>query len=439
MPDRLIYASNLSKCYHIYNSPQDRFKQLFVGKRKKYYHEFLALQDISFEIKKGETLGIIGRNGSGKSTLLQLICGILKPTSGNISVRGRVGALLELGAGFNPEFTGRENIYINGIFLKLSAKEIDAKLSAIEAFAEIGEFIDQPVKMYSSGMFVRLAFAVQSCIEPDILIIDEALGVGDIFFQQKCAKRIQELREHGTTLIFVSHDMSIMRDLCQRVIYLRQGKAVFIGDTTTGILHYLNEKSGTNLINPQEKTEADLSTTYSSSKKNFLSSFKATALWSREDNDELASSVGCILGVSVFNLKNKPILSLKMGERIKFRILYQSYTKKRLDVNIAIKNRYDQIIHSSGSYHVESSPPILKKGESIICELTMDFIVEAGNYTFSVMLGFCSLPNRGVVVDQTPWLGPLTVCWDYENEKAPWLGMFGIPFSLTFIHPSEME
>jgi lipopolysaccharide transport system ATP-binding protein len=229
-----IRVQNLSKCYEIYDAPHDRLKQFvaprlyrLLGKEpKKYFHEFWALKDISFEIKKGETFGIIGRNGSGKSTLLQLICGTLTPTNGTVESNGRIAALLELGSGFNPEFTGRENIYMNATVLGLSQKEIDDRFDQVVDFADIGEFIDQPVKTYSSGMSVRLAFAVAAQISPEILIVDEALAVGDAAFQRKCIAYMETFSNNGGVLLFVSHSLEQVRGLCQRVIYLNHGRKI---------------------------------------------------------------------------------------------------------------------------------------------------------------------------------------------------------------------
>ncbi len=224
-----IRAENLSKCYQIYDAPKDRLLQMLVRGRKRFYREFWALDDVSLSIARGETVGIIGRNGSGKSTLLQLICGTLMPTRGSVQAHGRIAALLELGSGFNPEFTGRENVYVNAAVLGLSRSEIDARFDDIIAFANIGDFIDQPTKIYSSGMLVRLAFAVSVCVEPEILIVDEALSVGDASFQFKCLNRLEELSAKGTTLLFVSHDMSMVKRFCHRVIYLRAGRIVASG------------------------------------------------------------------------------------------------------------------------------------------------------------------------------------------------------------------
>ncbi|MFL1479117.1 ABC transporter ATP-binding protein [Pseudomonas grimontii] len=222
--DIAVQTAHLSKSYHIYDTPRDRLWQLLSRGKKHFYREFWALRDVSLELRKGETVGIIGRNGSGKSTLLQLICGTLGATSGTLQSQGRVAALLELGSGFNHDFTGRENVYMNGAVLGLSHAEIDARFAQITDFANIGDFIDQPTKTYSSGMLVRLAFAVAVCVEPDILIVDEALAVGDASFQFKCLNRLEALTQQGTTLLFVSHDMGMVKRFCNRVIYLREGQ-----------------------------------------------------------------------------------------------------------------------------------------------------------------------------------------------------------------------
>ena len=225
MSEIAISLKNVSKCFRRYPRPVDRLKEMLLPNRSRG-HEFWALQDISLEVAQGETLGIIGQNGSGKSTLLQLIAGTLTPTTGQVKVHGRVSALLELGSGFNPEFTGRQNVFFNGRVLGLSQQEIEKKFDEIAAFADIGDFIDQPVKTYSSGMLVRLAFSVAVSADPDVLIIDEALAVGDIYFQQKCFERIRGLRDSGVTLFFVSHDSTAVYKLCDRAILMEHGQAV---------------------------------------------------------------------------------------------------------------------------------------------------------------------------------------------------------------------
>ncbi len=220
----VISARNLAKSYRLFGHPGDRVKQFLSLGLRQYHRAFTALKDVSFDIQRGETIGIIGRNGSGKSTLLQLVCGILKPSAGSIEVDGRVSALLELGAGFNPEFTGRENAYFQGAIMGLSKAEMAARFDAIAAFADIGEFIDQPVRTYSSGMFVRLAFAVASHVDPDILVVDEALAVGDAAFQQKCFDRIYDMQSRGMTMLVVSHNPYQVERLCTRVAVMDRGR-----------------------------------------------------------------------------------------------------------------------------------------------------------------------------------------------------------------------
>ena len=245
--DLAIRVQNLSKCYQIYDKPHHRLKQSlyprlqrFIGSSpKQYFREFWALKDVSFEVKKGETVGIIGRNGSGKSTLLQIICGTLAPTGGNVETKGRIAALLELGSGFNPEFTGRENVYMNAAVLGLSKEEVNERFDSIAAFADIGQFIEQPVKTYSSGMYVRLAFAVAVNVEPDILIVDEALAVGDMLFQTKCMIRLKEMMDNGATVLFVSHDISTVKSLCQQSIYLQRGHIVCLGKASEVVDAYV--------------------------------------------------------------------------------------------------------------------------------------------------------------------------------------------------------
>lgn len=228
--EAIIEIRSMGKVYPIYEKPHHRLLQMLApGPSKRWYKEFQALRDIDFNVHRGETVGIVGCNGSGKSTLLQVICGTLAPTTGAVHVRGRVAALLELGAGFNPEFTGRENVYLNGSVLGLTRKEIDARFDDITAFADIGDFIEQPVKCYSSGMYVRLAFAVAINVTPDILVIDEALSVGDEAFQRKCFARINAIRDAGATILFVSHSASTVVELCDRAILMDRGEVIAAG------------------------------------------------------------------------------------------------------------------------------------------------------------------------------------------------------------------
>ena len=236
---KAIHIRGVSKSYPIYDRPSDRLKELLRWNRRSYHRDFWALRDVSLEIPKGMTYGLIGENGSGKSTLLQLIAGILQPTAGIVDVGGRVSALLELGSGFNPEFTGRENVFLSGAILGLSNQEMARLYPAIESFAEIGDFIQQPVKTYSSGMMVRLAFAVAISVEPDILLVDEALAVGDIYFRQRCMRKIHELHRRGVTIVFVSHSMVDVKSLAQEVAWLEGGKLVEAGEPDRVVSKYL--------------------------------------------------------------------------------------------------------------------------------------------------------------------------------------------------------
>ena len=266
MSDIAIKVDHISKIYKLYNNPMDRLRESLGLTRKKKYTEYYALKDVNVEVKRGETVGIIGTNGAGKSTILKIITGVLTPTSGNVEINGRISALLELGAGFNMEYTGLENVYLNGTMIGFTREEIDAKLDDILEFADIGDFIHQPVKTYSSGMFVRLAFAVAINIDPEILIVDEALSVGDVFFQAKCYHKFEEFKKMGKTILFVTHDMGSIQKYCDRAILLSHGKKVSEGnpkkmiDLYKKILvnQYNSDENMTEVIDNHESTNHEV-------------------------------------------------------------------------------------------------------------------------------------------------------------------------------------
>lgn len=239
-----IKVQGLTKIYHLYDNPQDRLKEALNPFKKSYHHDYYAMDNVSLEIKKGETVGIIGKNGAGKSTLLKMITGVLTPTSGSIETKGKISSLLELGAGFNPEMTGLENIYLNGTLMGFTREEMEPKIDAILNFADIGEFIHQPVKMYSSGMFARLAFSVSINVEPDILIVDEALSVGDMAFQMKCFKKFQDFQEEGKTILFVTHALDTVIRYCTRGIVIDAGNKVFEGTSKASVDAFKKVLSG---------------------------------------------------------------------------------------------------------------------------------------------------------------------------------------------------
>lgn len=251
----VISVEHVTKTYKLYRKPFHRIFETFYPGNKRFHTPFKALDDISFSVERGEFIGIIGKNGSGKSTLLQLICGIFPPSQGKIGVDGRISALLELGAGFNPEFTGRQNVYLNATILGFSREEIDEKFDEIAAFADIGDFIDRPIKMYSSGMVVRLAFAVQANVEPEVLIVDEALSVGDSYFQAKCTKLMGKLIEKGVTILFVTHDITSVPLLCNRAIYLEEGRIKTIGPALDVVDSYLRDLRDDQYRNALEEQE----------------------------------------------------------------------------------------------------------------------------------------------------------------------------------------
>lgn len=232
-------VQNVSKLFRLYDRPSDRLKELLRFRREPYHKDFWALRNVSFSVEAGEILGIVGPNGSGKSTLLQIATGILQPTSGRVSVEGRIAALLELGAGFNPEFTGRENVFLNGEIMGLSRRETESVFPEIEAFAEIGEFIDRPVKEYSSGMYVRLAFATAIHVQPDVLIVDEALAVGDAIFANRCLQKLEELKNRKVTILFVSHDLGLVKRLCHRAILMLKGEIFCEGTPSEVVNRYV--------------------------------------------------------------------------------------------------------------------------------------------------------------------------------------------------------
>ncbi|TEB16175.1 Teichoic acids export ATP-binding protein TagH [Pelotomaculum sp. FP] len=345
-----IVVDNISKSYQIYDNSKDRLKQMILRGYKKYYREFWALQNISFEVNKGETVGIIGRNGSGKSTLLQIIAGILTPTTGSISVHGRVAALLELGSGFDPEYTGRENVFINGNILGISHREMEERFEEIQAFADIGDFIDQPVKTYSSGMIVRLAFAVQACVDPEILIIDEALAVGDILFQKRCFSRMKTLAEKGTTLLFVTHDIELVRTLTSRAILLEGGQIVKEGPSAEVVLEYRRrmhkEESAYYqrlLGTPTTVQENNVAVEMSGSDKVCLNNL---------ENEDLAfgDKDAVILDIKVADAAGETCSIFYPGDEVKIRIKCKTIKScSNLNIGLRIRNKTGIKICSWGS------------------------------------------------------------------------------------------
>lgn len=334
--DIVIRVEGISKSYELYNKPSDqlkqfvlpRFQRTFGQPQRKYFREFWALKDVSFNVKKGESFGIVGRNGSGKSTLLQIITGTLSPTEGEVSTTGRVAALLELGSGFDVEFTGRENVYMNGALLGLSPEKIDQKFDSIAAFADIGDYLDQPVKTYSSGMVVRLAIAVQTHLEPDVLIVDEALAVGDALFQKRCYRQIGKLLDNGCSLLFVSHDQEIVRTLTNRAIFLNSGVVSKYGVTSDVLFAYreflqqqeeaafldMQQKANHNLISNNEKKS------YGNRDVEIVSVDILSSEETRQNvfyaGDDISIEVACVCHVDIENLNVAFRILTKEGVKV---------------------------------------------------------------------------------------------------------------------------
>lgn len=391
MADNIITVNNLSKVYKLYNNTTDRLKESLHPLRKKYHRDFYALNNINFDVQKGESIGIIGKNGSGKSTLLKILTGVLTPTSGDIMVNGKVSALLELGAGFNPELTGIENIYFSGTIMGYTRMEMDAKIDGILAFADIGEFVHQPVKMYSSGMFVRLAFANAISVDPDILIVDEALSVGDIFFQQKCHARMEKLIQNGATIIVVSHDMPSIEKYSDKVLLLDRGQCMFMGNPNEAVHRYYASLHDTPVA-----AEPTVAEEVEGNRDNKDAVYKQIKDWP-PDHAFLDLSDAVIIGhtdvvkctgIAVCNEAGQSCTSFRLGETAYFYFEFEAL--QDIDVplgGIEIISSMNLVLYSKSSIHyLLDAPAILEKGRRIRFRQTIKMQLFIGEYTFIVGL-----------------------------------------------------
>jgi lipopolysaccharide transport system ATP-binding protein len=449
-----IDVRNLGKKYDIYDHPRDRLKQLLIprirelatnagirgpGDPPRYYREFWALQNISFQVQPGETLGIIGRNGSGKSTLLQILAGTLSPTCGDVNVAGRVAALLELGSGFNPEFTGRENVFLNARILGLSQREIEARYDSIVEFADIGDFIDQPVKNYSSGMFVRLAFAVQAHIDASIVIIDEALAVGDVFFRQKCYARLDELRGSGAAILLVSHAMTDIEQFCDRAILLDHGQAQFIGQASEAAKRYYQLHQPNNRENiaapPQIESEAKPTATVAINTA-AENSWPQQADFINADNvTQITNEWATCTRYVVCDAFGNQCSSFAQGETAVF--YYEFLLKKPIAVplgGVVLQNERGVNVHGKGSleYNIHA-PEFLPAGTLVRCRQSIDLNLELGEYSFELGLAtidaktYKDMKNlshekifsRITRVCHLPKAGIIAIGWRPVREGAP--------------------
>lgn len=363
--DIAIALKNISKTFKQYEKPVDRLQELLIP-RKQIGTEFWALQDINLVVPRGKTLGIVGQNGSGKSTLLQIIAKTMRPTKGEVFVNGRVSALLELGCGFNPEFTGRENVFFNGTVLGLTTQEIEEKFSEIVSFAEIGDFLEQPVKTYSSGMVVRLAFSVAASIEPDILIIDEALAVGDAKFQARCMKRIRKLREEGVTILFVSHDLSAIQSFCNYAILMEGGQVIEGGNPKEIINKYIG------LLSLDDETQETNTTC------NHLLAQRG----SYEHGNKLAQIERVL--IKDYQTKSQTIYTNSL---IELEIIISAQEDiKDLVVGISIRNLLGVVIYGTNTFLLNKQTLKIKTNQQLTIIFKVPCYLNKGTYTLTVGL-----------------------------------------------------
>jgi lipopolysaccharide transport system ATP-binding protein len=356
----VVLLQNVSKLYKLYRRPADRLREALPFTKQKYHTDFWALRDIGFQVEKGETLALVGPNGSGKSTLLQIVAGILQPTKGRVVTRGRIAALLELGAGFNPEFSGRENVFLNGEIMGLSRAEIERAMPSIEAFAEIGEFIARPVKEYSSGMYVRLAFATAIHVDPEILIVDEALAVGDAVFANRCVRKFEELRARKITVLFVSHDLGLVKQLSNRAILLLNGRMEAQGAPSDVINRYI----GLVLEKQQARQEKQ---------QRFDASFRH------------GDGVSEILGVDLLNAAGQPVTSVAGGEIVTVRVRSR-FHHPACDpmVGILIRNRIGMDVYGTNTRIEKKHLGAYRPGEQLEVDFHFACWLTPQQYTLTV-------------------------------------------------------
>ncbi|TKE98686.1 ABC transporter ATP-binding protein [Vibrio kanaloae] len=393
-----IKVDGLNKSFRMYNSPKDRVKELFLPKLRnkiglndvKYSTEFKALTNINFEIKKGETVGIIGHNGCGKSTLLQIICGTLSPTTGEVKTFGRIAALLELGSGFNPEFTGTENVYMGCALLGLSKKETDECYDAIVKFADIGDFIHQPVKNYSSGMFVRLAFAVNIVSQPDIMIVDEALSVGDMNFQAKCMTALLKLQNAGATILFVSHDINAVKSLCERAIYIENGMVKNIGsvvDVTEQYVRDMRLKMNAEERSFDEKSHGNVDVydqeigVSSNINPSVMNKFISRVADNRYGTGDVK-----VLYADIIDSKGYSSDTFMFNEQVKIRMYIRANADKHVSVNANIQDAKKIVITQCSNFQINQTLFSLKKGEEYLIEYNLRLPFEEGVYTLQTYI-----------------------------------------------------
>ena len=394
-----IRLEGVGKVYKLYHRRQDRFLEaidVLNRDKTKYARRFHALRDIDLEIRQGETVGIVGSNGSGKSTLLGIIAGVIQPSFGNVTTRGRVASLLELGAGFNPELTGIENIYFHGTTTGLGREEMDRKREEIITFADIGEYIDQPVKTYSSGMFVRLAFAVSICVRPDILIVDEALSVGDMRFQAKCMTEIDRIRKSGATVLFVAHDLGAIKSFCQRAVYLEKGRIKNIGKATDIVEHYMRDMNNASSaeIRSFMRVSAAITTNDDPGAASTLNPVKESCVFkTSEDFDNMVAAHRYGMGgvriryVEMTDEQDQPLSDVPFNSTVNIRIHLESDWNGRTLAYVLIKNVHKIPIAQLSFRFAGKDVMLLKTGDRRILTFNTQLPLGEGTYSLEITVG----------------------------------------------------
>ena len=389
MSEVAIRVDDVSKLYKLYDKPSDRLKESLGLTRKKLYKEHYALHNVSFDVKRGETVGIIGTNGSGKSTILKIITGVLNPSGGHVEIDGRISALLELGAGFNMEYTGIENIYLNGTMIGFSREEIDAKMQDILDFADIGDFVHQPVKTYSSGMFVRLAFAVAINIDPEILIVAEALSVGDVFFQAKCYKKFEDFKKMGKTILFVSHDLGSISKYCDRVVLLNRGKKLAEGTPKEMVSMYKRIMVNQDKAEEIAAHQMDMSSLEEEDEKE-IKEAACEGQWKNHYNlnpdvDEYGNGAAEIEDFAIIDENGNYTNAIVKGTRFRLK----SKVKFKQDVHDPIftytfKNIQGVAITGTNTMYEKKDVPLAKEGETYVATFEQDMFLQGGEYLLSM-------------------------------------------------------
>ena len=367
---RVAEFSAVSKSYPVYRRPVDRLRELLTFNQLRYHTDFWALREIDFHIERGETFCVIGENGAGKSTLLQILAGILAPTSGRVKVAGKVAALLELGSGFNPEFTGRDNVYLNAAILGLSRKETDARFASIAEFAEIGDFLNQPVKTYSSGMAVRLAFSVAIHVDPEILLVDEALAVGDIYFRQRCMRKVHELRQRGVTIVFVSHSMGDVKAIGDRTLWLEQGRMRDIGSTDQVVTRYLAAMADkdTAYLELKSPAEAPEDTT-----SGFLAAAPEVVTSLPNIDHRHGDRRAEVIGMAIYNQDGEPLQLLEPDARIIIRISARANSPiAHPNIGFMLRNHMGIDFAGSNTLREGHELPPMAAGDTVTTDFYLD-------------------------------------------------------------------